>query len=563
MSGLFGLGQRQSLPSAVLANTPVAATGSPTSRTLADRFADVGNAKNFGAVGDDVADEYAFLQASLDALEDGDVWIVPPGDYRVSQTIIMRARRICIAFFGTLKPHGSFSGYLFRQQYVSADPTLINVGHSLTVFRFTINGEWQSRGALFDNLYLSSMGHISISKTYGTAIKVEIGYETSWFQPSITLCKHRVREWVAAAGDWSSVTAYTTGTYVRRAHAVYNAGTAYAATDHVMYNGEAYKSVAVANTGNTPGTNNAWWVKIPTEYFYATEATTNEDPFLTGNTQNEGGPWRNVLPYDPLLDLSCDTVGGLVDHQYFYGLDIRDSDSRNLLYIDNNANSRPVANIEFYGAQIHCITAGIGAASGGELTEGNDDNVHVLLGRSWQVKFYGGNIRLGGQSGQGIGLMLGAVNPAKTINELVLHGDFSGEAADQVGIVVGSSVVEVKQFIGQVNDQMTGTRGRLAADPAQRLSDYHPMSLRTGAGSLSRPGKSWVDEITSGSFRLASGVFAESVAGAEAFRWWRSGGKTMYRLPLAVYADNAAAVSGGLTADMYYRTATGEVRVVV
>lgn len=34
-------------------------------------------------------------------------------------------------------------------------------------------------------------------------------------------------------------------------------------------------------------------------------------------------------------------------------------------------------------------------------------------------------------------------------------------------------------------------------------------------------------------------------------------------IPLRTYADNAAAVSGGLTADMLYKTATGEVRIVV
>jgi hypothetical protein len=32
---------------------------------------------------------------------------------------------------------------------------------------------------------------------------------------------------------------------------------------------------------------------------------------------------------------------------------------------------------------------------------------------------------------------------------------------------------------------------------------------------------------------------------------------------LAVYADNAAAISGGLTSDMLYKTATGELRIVV
>jgi hypothetical protein len=34
-------------------------------------------------------------------------------------------------------------------------------------------------------------------------------------------------------------------------------------------------------------------------------------------------------------------------------------------------------------------------------------------------------------------------------------------------------------------------------------------------------------------------------------------------IPLRTYANNAAAIAGGLTADMFYKTATGEVRTVV
>jgi hypothetical protein len=62
-------------------NSSVTATGSTTARTLSNRFADVVNVKDFGAVGDGVANDTTAFQAAATAAGTGNPIFVPSGNY--------------------------------------------------------------------------------------------------------------------------------------------------------------------------------------------------------------------------------------------------------------------------------------------------------------------------------------------------------------------------------------------------------------------------------------------------------------------------------------------------
>jgi hypothetical protein len=83
-------------PSAITANL-VVATNATASRSLADRFADTVNVKDFGAVGNGVSDDTAAIQAAIDYFSSGSGKIkLPAGTYKVTSQLTIAKDRIHI-----------------------------------------------------------------------------------------------------------------------------------------------------------------------------------------------------------------------------------------------------------------------------------------------------------------------------------------------------------------------------------------------------------------------------------------------------------------------------------
>lgn len=75
----------------------VKSTGSTTFRTLATRFAEVVNVKDFGAVGDGTTNDTTAIQAAITAASSvGDVVFFPNGTYLISSTLTISVNRILL-----------------------------------------------------------------------------------------------------------------------------------------------------------------------------------------------------------------------------------------------------------------------------------------------------------------------------------------------------------------------------------------------------------------------------------------------------------------------------------
>ena len=108
-----------------ISNSTAISTGSTTARSLANRFADVVNVKDFGAVGDGVADDTAAIQAAITAATSRSSIYFPDGTYNILSQLVFTTSNVDIV--------GSGSGSTFIK-YIGASTTndIIVVGDGIT-----------------------------------------------------------------------------------------------------------------------------------------------------------------------------------------------------------------------------------------------------------------------------------------------------------------------------------------------------------------------------------------------------------------------------------------------
>jgi hypothetical protein len=483
-------------------------------------------------------DDTAALQAHINYLNDGDTWVSggQGRHYAVSSTLNFQKFR-CAIDFGTLVPFGSFSDYLISLSASSrgGDPTMPNVALTMEAQRLRICGRWQSRGAKFSNLYMSTVNGFFATHCFGTALAMDDSYESTWIKPVFALNKNRVSVDVSGCvgadgsgnlnGFWHSDYNYAVGAIVRPqlvnsvGNQVYSSSATYAQND-LVYSADGngcYRSMHDGNVGNPLTANGTHWVRDEIEFYQCKIAqTANQNPapnpmagttdYTTASPVAANRYWDRVFPNEPLIDLT-NRVGAVVDHQYFWGMDVRDNSNLEFMRVDQagagqGGGFRTMVAIELYGCHFESMTPGVPAASGGQL--GSSDSVaranatYLRLSHSQRCKLVGTTIRIGGSGSTAI--RLGGQQPNNSVSELHIQNcDINGEDPYLIGVYTGISVQEVTQAIGAINFALTDSSSIELVDPAQRLnSNATVVPQRFPDGSAIRPSFTFRSDQTTG-----------------------------------------------------------------
>lgn len=173
----------------------VTSTGSTASRNLQDRFADVVNVKDFGAVGDGVADDTAAIQAAINfcASRNGGYINIPSGVYKISSTLSITTSNIKIIGNGGDFLHDGGSSVGGATRIIWAGPlhgTMILIQTIQNVSNSKINGT-NLIGIEFDGLGIAGIG-ISI-------ISHNLGLFQNLLVRNVTQIAYKISNWVAGA----------------------------------------------------------------------------------------------------------------------------------------------------------------------------------------------------------------------------------------------------------------------------------------------------------------------------------------------------------------------------
>jgi len=142
-------------------NLLITATGSTTPRTLANRFADVVNVKDFGAVGNGFADDTASIQSAINSSisQNGKTVFFPEGTYIVSSTI--NITDACELLGENLSSIIQTSSSFVNGDVIYVTGPLVLVGRAITINNIFFSAAAVRSSGYFINFYGNSTSRIN------------------------------------------------------------------------------------------------------------------------------------------------------------------------------------------------------------------------------------------------------------------------------------------------------------------------------------------------------------------------------------------------------------------
>lgn len=147
--------------------------------------------RDFGAVGDGVADDTDAIQAAIDAGSSGDDAVgaqvyAPAGTYAVSRPIRAWRHGTALHFDGVLTPFGDYQGFLIRIDGRRQRAKRSNYGQGkLDITRLRIDGRHQSSGLSVEHVDQALLSNILIERTRGVGLSVAVVRESDVVNVSI------------------------------------------------------------------------------------------------------------------------------------------------------------------------------------------------------------------------------------------------------------------------------------------------------------------------------------------------------------------------------------------
>jgi len=399
------------------------------------------NVRDYGAVGDGVADDTTAIQNAINDLELGAVLVIPYGTYLISSMLTTSTGFAAVKGKGKLQAKTGYTDPYMLDMTREDESDFFHWPTDIESLYLDCN--WLTRGIRAYNFDHIDWQRVRIEKPYGHGLFLDRFRESNIFAPILINGKARTAFSLSGVNAWDSGTSYTVGTIVARNPDDYDAGTTYGQEDCVLSGGLAYMSLEDSNTGNAPASNLDKWAQVPLEYYECMVNNSNKDPweYNTNNATQANRLWQKKYRDEALLEINDDqdpvipsaANADRTNQLNIFGPVLRDSGNKCYLRIDNNRQSGYATHVNIWGGHIHNV--------GDEVIQSPDITVTDLsrmieIGRCQNINIYGSNIRIW-DSDHGIGVMIGDMSTLKTAqNTQIWNCPISGDGDYQRGVLV-------------------------------------------------------------------------------------------------------------------------------